>query len=885
MTSLLATKLYFPPARSNLIKRPRLLKQLEEGLRGPLTLISAPAGYGKTTLMSEWYVNQGRNMPVAWFSLDASDNDPVRFWVYLASALNTLQRGLVNDALLMLESPQLPPIESLLTVMINALNTFPKDFVLALDDVHTITKPEIFRGIDFILDHMPLHMHLVLLTRSDPSLSLSRLRGRGQLNEIRARDLSFNSSEAAAFLKDVMKLNLLDEEIETLESRTEGWIAGLQLAALTIQGREDSANIIATFGGGYHYIVDFLVEEVLNRQPEEIRKFLIQTSILERLSGPLCDALTGQTNGDVTLQQLERDNLFVFPIGGECCWYRYHHLFADFLQARLKQEQKDSLEKLCLQASNWCAQQDLVEEAIRYALKAHNYTRAADLIEKNSWDLLNRGNVATVLNWIAALPEGQLSVRRNLEVIQIWAMFISGMEDQVVRRMQKINVNAEQQASGEETLLLAIQARWHGNTEESIKLTEKAVKQLPENQSLMHGQAWFNRGMLYKDTNLSKAQQAFSRAGALSESRNDIQGALKSLYFEGTMFRLQGALHHADSIFRHALDLTKETPFYNGVGYIHLGMAELTYEWNDLAETIKHLNEALKLALERNLNELHFNVVLAMARVHRARGEWSEAQKELDQAEKLAHQAIHSAQMRIHSFLIIPVLHEQVGLWIAQGKKVLVPKNLESSATLENIPLIYQQAKQTTLARILISQQNYRKAITILNQSIDQAKNARMSAYSPQLLRSSTYLADDAIDSALLDLENILVQTEAEGYSRLFFDEGKPVFELLTLANTTLENEKNKAYINKLLPAFSDSMAKANLEKPSIPQSIVDSLSDRELQVLTLVASGKSNQEIADELVIALGTVKRHVYNIYGKLGVKNRTECVAQARELHLLQ
>jgi len=401
----------------------------------------------------------------------------------------------------------------------------------------------------------------------------------------------------------------------------------------------------------------------------------------------------------------------------------------------------------------------------------------------------------------------------------------------------------------------------------------------------LQGQAWFNRGMLYREINLSKARQAFSRAGAISESRHDVQGALKSLYFEGTMFRLQGDLHHADFIFRHALELTKETPFYNGVGYAHLGMAELTYEWNNLAESFKHLNEALKLALERNLNELHFNVVLVMARVYRARGEWAEAQKALDQAEKLVNQAIQTAQMRIHSFLIIPVLQEQVCLWIAQGKMELTPINLESSTTSEDIPLVYQQAKQITLARILISHQEYGKAIIVLNQAIAQARNAQMSVYSHQLLRSSAYFADGAIEPALIDIENILVKAEAEGFARLFLDEGKSVFQLLTLLNTQLKDEKNKNYINTLLCNYPDSMAETNLEMPSILQSLADQLSDRELQVLTLVASGKSNQEIANELVIALGTVKRHIFNIFNKLDVNSRTECVARARVLGLLE
>ena len=388
-TPVLATKLYFPPPRFNAVPRSRLTERLDESLQGKLALISAPAGFGKTTLLSEWA--SGCGMPAAWLSLDDGDNDATRFLTYLVAALQTVAPDIGEGVLGVLRSPQPPPIESILTALLNEIALFPDDFILVLDDYHVVGARAVDDALVFLLEHMPPQMHLIVATREDPQLPLARLRARGQLTELRATDLCFTSEESAQFLKGMMSLNLSAGDIAALEDRTEGWIAGLQLAALSMRGREDVPEFIRSFAGDNRYVVEYLVEEVLHRQPELIRSFLLQTSILERLTGPLCDAVTGQEDGRVMLEAVERGNLFVVPLDDERRWYRYHHLFADVLQARLLAEQPDRALTLHQRASAWYERSGSPADAIRHALTAQDFERASGLVELAALGMLGSG--------------------------------------------------------------------------------------------------------------------------------------------------------------------------------------------------------------------------------------------------------------------------------------------------------------------------------------------------------------------------------------------------------------------------------------------------------------------------------------------------------------
>ncbi len=402
-TPLLATKLYIPPPQPRVVLRPRLIERLDEGSHSRLTLICAPAGFGKSTLISEWLA--GCRRPAAWLSLDEGDSDPTRFLAYLVAALRTVAADIGEGVLGMLGSPQPPPTESVLTILLNEIATVPDDFVLVLDDYHAINARSVDDALAFLLEHLPPQVHLVIATREDPNLPLARLRGRGQLSELRAADLRFTPSEAAEFLNQVMGLDLSAEDIAALETRTEGWIAGLQLAALSMRGREDVPGFIRAFAGDNRYIVDYLVEEVLQRQPERVRSFLLQTSILDRLSGPLCDAVTGQEDGRGMLEALERGNFFVVPLDDKRHWYRYHHLFADVLFAHLMAEQPAQIPTLHRRASEWYEHNGSAADAIRHALAAEDFERAAGLVELAVPAMRRSRQEATLLGWLKALPD------------------------------------------------------------------------------------------------------------------------------------------------------------------------------------------------------------------------------------------------------------------------------------------------------------------------------------------------------------------------------------------------------------------------------------------------------------------------------------------------
>jgi LuxR family transcriptional regulator, maltose regulon positive regulatory protein len=434
VTSILATKLYLPRLRPNVVSRPRLLERLNDGLHRKLTLVSAPAGFGKTTLISEWVKRIER--PTAWLSLDEGENDPARFLAYLVAALQTIAANIGEGVLDVLQSSQPPPPEAILTALLNDLTTIRDHFVLVLDDYHVIDAKPIDQALTFLLDHLPPQMHLVITTREDPQLPLARLRGRGQLTELRAADLRFTRFEAAAFLNQVMGLSLSAEDIAALEDRTEGWIVGLQLAALSMQGHQDIAGFIRAFAGDHRYIVDYLVEEVLQRQPEPVRSFLLQTSILDRLSGPLCDAVTGQEEGNVRLEALERGNFFVVPLDDKRHWYRYHHLFAEVLAAHLMEEQPDQVSTLHRRASAWYERHGSPSDAIRHALAAEDFGRAADLVELAVPAMRQNRQEATVLGWLKALPGELVRIRPVLSVHYAGTLLVSGELEGVEARLQ-----------------------------------------------------------------------------------------------------------------------------------------------------------------------------------------------------------------------------------------------------------------------------------------------------------------------------------------------------------------------------------------------------------------------------------------------------------------
>jgi LuxR family maltose regulon positive regulatory protein len=623
-TPLLQTKLYIPPTRPELVPRPRLIERLNVGLNRKLTLVSAPAGYGKTTLLSEW-VAQIRDQ-IAWLSLDKEDNDPVCFWAYVIAALQTVHtdpstssgQALSQNALQVLKAPQPPPVQSILTPLLNDIAALPDRVVLVLDDYHVISTQAIHDGIAFLLAHQPPQLHLVLSTRADPPLPIARLRGRGQLTELRADDLRFTADEAAAFLNTVMDLDLPPEDVKALAARTEGWIVGLQLAALSMQGRDDTHEFITAFTGSHHYVLEYLTEEVLRRQPEPVQQFLLQTSILDRLCGPLCNAVTREGDGETTLASLQRANLFIIPLDEKHHWYRYHHLFSDLLGSHLKHEMPlERILELHRRASAWYEQNGAIDEAVKHALQAQDFERAAFLIEQAAGTILSRGSVTTLLRWSEALPEELVLARPGLRMYQGWAAFLSGqtaLAGQILldtkEALQAMSPSPDREVFyGRLTALLATLATLHQDMPKAIEEGQEALAHLPEEDLIWRARATRALGAAYKlsgDTN--KLIQMCNEAKSLALAAGSIFLAVDIISQLASAQFHQGRLRQAARSYRQILDLVEHPSRFPPAGLGYIGLADVSLEWNDLDAAGDYVNRGIDLCQQGGIGH---NLLLA----------------------------------------------------------------------------------------------------------------------------------------------------------------------------------------------------------------------------------------------------------------------------------
>ena len=612
--ALLLTKLYIPPPRSNLVLRPRLVEQLNKGLSSgsKLTLISAPAGFGKTTLVSEWIAGGGKS--VAWLSLDEGDGDPHRFLSYLTSALQTTASNIGKGVLAALQSPEPPSTESLLTALLNELTTIQEDFILVLDDYHAIDSKPVDEALTFLLDHLPPQMHLVITTREDPSLPLPRYRARGQLTELRAADLRFTPSEAADFLNQVMRLNLSAEDVSALEARTEGWIAGLQLAALSMQGHQDTASFINSFTGSHHFVLDYLIEEVLHRQSDDIQTFLLRTSILDRLCGPLCDAilLDPSSSGQATLEYLERANLFIVPLDNERRWYRYHHLFGDLLLKRMEQKSTaDEIAQLHLLASQWYENKGLIFEAFKHAVSARNVERAEWLMEHKEMPAYLPGVAMTILKWLESLPVSVLNSKPSLWWKQALMMLNSYQTVGVEEKLQateaalasKIPPHAEmdewtRNLVGKIAVARAVLAQTRYQIEPSLVQARRALEYLHPNNLAYRSTATEVMGFAhYLQGDLDAAERAYTEALSLAQAVGDHDGVLLAFTRLGQVHESRNQLHQAVEKYQHALQLIGEDPIpFATVAY--LGLARVYFEWNDL-DTAEKYGAELSIGLAK----------------------------------------------------------------------------------------------------------------------------------------------------------------------------------------------------------------------------------------------------------------------------------------------
>ncbi len=915
-TPLLTTKFYVLPFRAEMVSRPRLVQQLNAGLHRKLTLVSAPAGFGKTTLLSEWIGSCQR--PVAWLSVDQGDNDLARFVAYFVGALRTVEpakgilSGTTDGMLSGLQSPGGAQTEAVLTGLINEIATISEPFAIVLDDYHLITSKAVHAAVTFLLEHLPPRMHLVISGRVDPPLPIAGLRGRGQLTELRQADLRFTPEEAAVFLTQTTGLELSPQDISALSSRTEGWIAGLQMAAVSMQGRDEVASFVRDFAGSNRYVLDYLVEEVLERQPPEVQHFLLQTSILDRLTGPLCDAViepdegaTGELSADAerpclggqeTLEMLERSNLFIVRLDDERRWYRYHHLFADLLRQRLHQGDLHVPRTLHRRASEWHERNGLVPSAIDHALSAQDFKRAARLIAASADETFRRAEFTTLDRWMKALPEEVLRENSLLSAYYALVLLMAGGTLDEVRACLESASRGDSAGvlEAELTVLFAMLATLEGDIQRSLELSEKALEMLPEERTVLSGFLERNLGVVYMlSGQMEAAREVFEESAALGEKAGDFISIVVAQEKIGTARRMQGRFHEAKAIYEKALELASDDQGrrHPVITKAVLGLADIFREWNDLEAAEKLVEEGLDLASSWS-RFLALACYLVLSRVRQAQGDLAGASDLLGRCQQLA------AEWDVSEMDDVIVGAYQVRVWLARGQvgeaaRWARKRGLDSSVVVgelekrqDRASLDYlRQIEYMALARVYLAQEEADRALEVLNPLV-QATERR--GWGPLLLealvlQALTFRSAGDVERALAVLRRALSLGEPEGYVRTFVDEGEPMAQLLhQAASRGIAPE----YVSRLLTVF-EVEEHGRLERagtPSVDVPLGEPLSEREMQVLRLLNTSLSSTEIADELVVSVNTARSHIRSIYSKLGVHSRYEAVARARELKLI-
>jgi LuxR family transcriptional regulator, maltose regulon positive regulatory protein len=888
---LLQTKFYVPPIRSNQVSRPRLIDLLNGGMDKTITLVSAPAGYGKTTLISKWLKETG--ISSAWLSLDVGDNDPTRFLQYLITSIQTIAPTIGNDLLYMLQGAQPAQHENVINLLTNELASLSDSFVLVLDDFHVINNETVLSIIYYLLEHVPHHKHLVLLTRIDPPLPLSRLRVRNQLLDIRADQLRFTRDEITAFLNDVMGLTLSANDLSAMETRTEGWIAGLQLAALSMQSSKDIHGFVSAFTGSHHYIMDYLVEEVLKAQPKQVGAFLLQTSILDNMCGPLCEAVidkvtNGPVNGQEMLEALEKMNLFVIPLDNERRWYRYHRLFADVLRKRLEHQYPQLLAELHHRASRWYEQNGLTFEAIQQAIVANDKDRAAQLIEGNGCFLLmSGGEVATLLNWTDAI-EFKSEMHPWLAILKAWALALTGNLDRVepTLRVPEQLLSPLEPTDEVRTMLGTIAAaRAHcansqGDTRLAAEYAQQALEKLPDCSSIctirsvatliLGDTSWING-------DLDNAAHAYAESIRIGREAGNLPMVIIAKSNFADVLMEQGQLYRAADIYNQTMQMAvrpdgQRSPLAVS---IYAGLCRLSYENNRLDDAAQDIHRCIDLC--RQWGDLNFQAVACamLARLEQIRGNPEECQKAMRSAEQLADK--HSLSPR--QFILVN--SDLARLWLAQGNPERLSQHIQKSGlTIEDDIPSQREPEYVILLRALLAQGDYDASLALSKRLLQKAEASKRVGRVIEVLVLQALIFQDRkdLDQALAVLKRAIALARPEKYVRTFIDEGEPMVKLLHLARSRqIETE----YVTDLLNAIQQ----ASGTKQPPPQLLSEPLTTREVEVLKLIEAGSSNQEIAEKLVISIATVKRHISNIYTKLDVKTRTQAIAIGKELKLFK
>ncbi len=943
---LLATKLSLPAVeRLALVRRPRLTARIggyaaaagsEGGDADPhpaptaahprLTLIVAPAGFGKTTLVSEWCAAlrareaDGRPVPVAYVSLDAGDNDPTRFLTYLIAALQGFAPGLGDSALALLRSPQPTPREAILTVLLNDLAALEtaSPVTVVLDDYHLLSERAVHEAVTFLLEHLPPTVHFVIASRADPPLPLSRLRARGQMAELRAADLRCSGEEAGAFLNEVMRLGLSAESVAALENRTEGWMAGLQLAALSLQNRQDREDFITAFTGSHRYIVDYLGEEVLLQQPEEVQTFLLKTSLLDRFCAPLCDAVAERTDSDAILERLERANLFLIPLDDERRWWRYHHLFADMLRAlRMRRETPGEHHGLHQRAAQWFTEQGYWAEAVEHALAGHQFAQAARIIADDAGEAVwRRGESATLTRWLDRLPEEVWRAEPRLCLLRLRPLLIAVRIDEIAalvedaeRGLRASGTPEDDRIWGEVFAVRAFVARFRDDLDGALRLCAEAMKRLPAGEAtlwravvaLLRSNIQASRG------DLVGALEGFREAAAGGEAVGDVQTTCVSLFSCGLLSEELGRLRQAEGFYEHSLAFLREVTRASDdhlppiAAYAQVGLASLAFERNDLEAAERLLDRARPAA----------RLIEGVQAIYRSTDILLDLYL-LSGREQRARELLREWEVLVQSRPLTPLLRATETLWarlaLECGDLNAVEEwaaqqgsQLDASLTADFRPgdaaaesFLKREVDLIVLARLHRLQNRPDDALRVLRAIRARSTTMRRESLVVRCLahEAAVLAARGDADGAQAALTEALCLGEPEGFVRTFLAAGSELSPILRRVAAAPPEALSPRYLTQLCEAFAaeapgDGAAAAPASPrpaPGAPHPAPDALSEREIEVLRLVADGLSNPEVADRLFLSVGTVKRHVHNIFGKLNAANRVEAIARAREMGAL-
>lgn len=892
---LLATKLHLPALRPGHIRRELLLGRLDAGLArdARLVLLSAPAGYGKSSLLAEWISE--RKLAVAWLTLDAGDNDPARFVAYLIASIQTAHPDAGVTTLGMLNMGGALAPEPLLAPLMNDLADLADSLLIVLDDYHAIQNQLVHAAVAFLIEYLPAHIHLVIASRADPTLPLARLYGRGLVTEIRLADLRFDEVDAGRFLAAILQRPLPAAGVSTLVARTEGWVTGLQLAAHSLAGQSDTNAFVEAFGGSNRFVLDYLMEEVLDQQGEAVKEFLLQTSILGRMCGALCDAVTDRLgDSQAILENLERSNLFTVPLDDVRGWYRYHHLFGDLLRQRLQHTAGELVPLLHSRASQWYSQAGCTEEAIDHALAANDTGQAAALVATAAEAIFMRSEAATFMHWIDRLPAEAIRQQPSLGAYHAWALLWQAAPVSAVE--QRLRAAVEAGAAPADVLPVeAILALYRGDMARGAMLARRALEELPADALLMRSLASLMQGVArMAPGDEEEGAYLLEELATRSQAVNNTLIAATTLCSLGELRQKQGDLQRAQAYYADALELATDAhrrPM-PAAGMAMIGLADLARERDDLEAARQQAKEGIAL-VEQWSPMAAFDGYVTLLRIAMAQGDRQNASATLHRLRAIAV----AFDISVLDDYVVEMLEAHAA--IAAGNLTIARRWAERRGLAgRGAPAIAAQTEDGTvarlrkyelmvLARLRCAEKRFADAQGLLDAVVRESESTGRTTLllEASILRAEVYASMGDMARAQVDFKHALQIARPAGYLRIFLDEGEAIRPLLTAARKACNDDSQlPAYIQQILDALPQPAAAGAAHQDTTDEHLIETLSAREQEVLCLIAEGLTNQEIAERLVISLRTVKFHTSNIFAKLAVSNRTQAVARARDLALL-